>query len=88
MTTLKLITTVNWILISIYRAFVFWALLQRANPYNDAGGGEQEVAIKGIGVFLLLALMGLNLLSYQWTKIMALMLLVLLLLLIQYISTH
>lgn len=88
MTTLKIITGINWVLLSIYGAFVVWSLLQRANPDNDAGGGEQEVAIKGLGVFLLLVLTGLNLLSYQWTKIMAFMLLVLLLLLIRYIATH
>ena len=88
MSTLKIITSVNWVLISMYGAFVVWALLQRANPSNDAGGGEMEVAIKGVGVFLLLALIGLNVTSYQWVKIVAFVLVVLLLLLIRYIATH
>ena len=88
MPVIKIITTLNWVLLTIYGAFVIWAILQQANPYNDAGGGEQEIALKGIGVFLLLVLAGLNWLPYQWTKIVALLLVVLLLLLIRSISTH
>ena len=88
MPTLKIITVINWVLLSIYGAFVLWSLLQKANPHNDAGGGEQEIAIKGIGVFLLLVLIGLNLTSQLWTKAIALILVVLLLLLIRYIATH
>ena len=88
MATFKIITGINWILISIVGAFVLWAILQKANPYNDSGGGEQEIAIKGIAVFLLLVLIGLNLLSYQWTKILALLLALLFLLLIRYIATN
>ena len=88
MSTLKIFTSINWVLISIYGAYVVWALLQKANPYNDAGGGEMEVAIKGLGVFLLLVLIGLNVTSYQWMKIVAFVLVVLLLLLVNYIRTH
>ena len=88
MTTIKIFSGINWLLIGVYGAFVVWALLQRANPANDAGGSEQEVALKGIGVFLLLVLAGLNWLPHLWTKIVALLLVVLLLLLIRYISTH
>ena len=88
MSAIKIITTANWVLISIYGAFVLWSILQTANLSNDAGGGEQETAIKGIGVFLLIVLVGLNLTSYSWTKIIVLILAVLLLVLIRYIATH
>jgi glucan phosphoethanolaminetransferase (alkaline phosphatase superfamily) len=88
MSTVKIITSINWVFISIYGAFVLWALLQKANPYNDAGGGDMEIALKGLAVFLLLALIGLNWLPYQWTKVVALLLVLSLLLLVRYISTH
>ena len=80
MSTIKVITLINWIFISIYGAWVLWALLQTVNPHNDAGGKEMETAIKGLGIFLILALVALNLLPYQWTKIVALILSLLLLL--------
>lgn len=60
MSIIKIIASLNWVLISIYGAFVIWALLQKANPANDAGGGEWEIVLKGMGVFLLLLLAGLN----------------------------
>lgn len=88
MTTIKILSGINWLLIGVYGAFIFWALLQQVNPANDAGGGEQEAALKGIGVFLLLALAGLNWLPHTWAKIVALLLVVLLLLLIYFISTN
>ena len=88
MSTTKILSGFNWLLISVYGAFVVWALLQKANPYNDAGGGEQEVALKGIGVFMLLVLAGLNWLPHLWTRIVASLLGISLLLLIRYISTH
>ena len=88
MATFKIIASINWVFISIYGAFVLWALLQKANPYNDAGGGDMEIALKGLAVFLLLVLIGLNWLPYQWTKVVALLLVLSLLLLVRYISTH
>lgn len=88
MSFLRILATINWVLISVYGTFVIWAFLQKANPYNDAGGSEQEVTLKGIGVFLLLVLAGLNWLPHLWTKIVALLLVVSLLLLIRYLSTH
>jgi hypothetical protein len=88
MSTFKIIASLNWGLISIYAGFVLWALLQKVNPYNDAGGRDMEIALKGLAVFLLLVLIGLNWLPYQWTKIIALLLVILLLLLIRYIATH
>jgi len=88
MNTTKILSGVNWLLIGVYGAIIIWILLKKANPANDAGGGEQEVALKGIGVFLLLVLAGLNWLPYQWTKIVVLLLVASLLLLIRYISTH
>ena len=88
MSIIKIITSLNWVLISIYGAFIVWMLLQKANPANDAGGSEQEAALKGIGVFLLLVLAGLNWLPHLWIKIVALLLVVSLLLLIRYFITH
>ena len=88
MSTLKIITVINWLLISTYGGFVLWAILQKANPNNDAGGGEQEVAIKAVSFFLLLVLIGLNLTTHLWIKIMILIVASLLLLLIRYIATH
>jgi hypothetical protein len=88
MSVIKIITIINWGLISTYAAFLLWAFMQPANPSNDAGGGEMEMAIKGVGAFMLLALIGLNLLSYPWAKVVALPLAVLLLLLVRYIATH
>ena len=40
MTTVKILNGINWLLIGVYGGFVVWALLQKANPYNDAGGGR------------------------------------------------
>ncbi len=88
MSFIKILSGINWLLIGVYGVFVVWALLQKANPSNDAGGSEWEVALKGIGVFLLLVLTGLNWLPHLWTKIVALLLVALLLLLIHYISTN
>ena len=88
MSFLKIITGVNWLLISMYAAFVVWALLQKSNPSNDARGGDMETAIKGLSVFLLFVLIGLNWLSYSGTKIIALILAILLLLLVRYIAIH
>ncbi len=81
----KSYTGINWVLISVYGAFVLWYILQQSNPYTDAGGGDMETAIKGLVVFLLFVL---NLLSYSRTKVVALLLVVLFLLLIRYITTH
>ena len=88
MSTIKIIASINWVLISIYGAVVLWALLQKANPNNDAGGGQMEVALKILSVFLLLVLVGLNLLSYQWVKVVALLLVLFLLFVVHYISTN
>ncbi len=88
MSVIKILSGINWLLIGIYGVFTIWALLQKANSANDAGGSEQEVALKGIGVFLLLVLAGLNWVPYQWTKIVALLLVISLLLLLRYISAH
>lgn len=85
---MKIIAVVNWVLVSIYGAYVLWVILQPANPSNDAGGGEQEAAIKGVAVFLLLLLVGLNLLPYGWTKILVLVLAILLLVLVRYITNN
>lgn len=47
-----------------------------------------EMGLKGLAVFLLFALIGLNGLSYSGTKVVALLLVLVLLLLVVFISIH
>ncbi len=80
MSFIKIITTVNWVLVSTYGAYVLYYLLQ-ANGSTDAAGQGQESAIKWLLFFLVIILAGLNLLPYTWTKIVALLIEILLFLL-------
>ena len=84
----KILSGFNWLFIAVFGTYLVWMLLQNANPTNDAGGGDQETALKGIGVFLFLLLAGLNWLPHLWSKIVVLLLVISLLLLIRYIITH
>jgi hypothetical protein len=81
MSTFKIVTVINWVLISVYGAIVFWALLQ-ANSPTDAAGRGQETAIKALAFILLIAVAGMNLGHYNWLKIIAMTMLILLLLVI------
>ncbi|RYF68422.1 MAG: hypothetical protein EOO39_19445 [Cytophagaceae bacterium] len=83
----KIISIINWLLISIYGLYVLYYLFQPNGP-TDAAGQGLESAVKGTFVFLLLLLIGLTLLPYQWTKIIGLILGILLVLLVIYIRTH
>ncbi|MVM41230.1 hypothetical protein GO730_31940 [Spirosoma sp. HMF3257] len=87
MSTIKIITLINWLLISPYGFYVLYYLFQ-ANGSTDAAGQGMESAVKGVFFFLLLGVIGLNLLPYLWTKILASLLAILLLLLVYYIRTH
>lgn len=39
LSTTKILTGINWLLIGVYCVFIICMLLQKANPANDAGGG-------------------------------------------------
>ena len=87
MSAFKIITSINWVLISLYGAYVLYYLFQ-PNGSTDAAGQGQESAVKGLFFFVLLVLIGLNLLPYSWTKVVALLIEILLLMLIRYLYTH
>ncbi|CAN5159632.1 hypothetical protein BH09BAC4_BH09BAC4_05210 [soil metagenome] len=87
MSILKLVTLTNWILISIWTLLVIYSLLQ-PNGSTDAAGSGIESTIKGLMVFVLLVLVGLNWLPYTWTKSVALLLEILFLLLVYYIRMN
>lgn len=84
MSILKLITYINWILILLYGSSVVWALLQVNNPSHEMPRAESLIKI--VGLFLLLALLALNIAPYPWMKIAALVLVSLLLLLMRWFA--
>ena len=86
MTFWKLLTYVNWMLIGIWTLLVIWSLFQ-PNGSTDAAGRGTEPFIKGLCVFVLLSLVGLNLLPHHWNKVIAFMLEMLLLLLVYNLTT-
>ena len=85
MTFWKLFTYVNWGLIGIWTLLVIYSLLQ-PNGSTDAAGRGTESFIKGLMVFVVLVLIGLNLLPYHWNKIIAFLLEILVLFLAYYIT--
>ena len=84
---IKIITIINWVLASIYGTYVLYYLFQ-PNGSTDAAGQGMESAVKGLFFFLLILLIGLNLLPYQWTKVIDLLLGILLVWMLCYIRTH
>ncbi|MCF0072769.1 hypothetical protein LZD49_19975 [Dyadobacter sp. CY261] len=84
MSTIKLITYLNWILIVLYGSSVVWAFLQANNPSHEMPGAEWIIKI--VGFLLLLAMIGLNVAPYLWTKITALALVSLLLLVLRWFA--
>ncbi|MFD2934871.1 hypothetical protein [Spirosoma flavum] len=84
---LKIIATINWALISTYAAGVLWILPQQGSGTGHEMSGVGSL-IKGVAVFLLIVLIGLNWLPYAWTKIVVLLIEVLLLLLLYYFFTN
>ncbi|GAB4021716.1 hypothetical protein EXU85_18760 [Spirosoma sp. KCTC 42546] len=87
MSALNILTNINWLLISLYGAYVIYHLLQ-ANGPTDAAGQGLESAVKGVFFVALLVLIGLNLLPYIWIKSIGLLLGILLLWMVYYIYTH
>jgi hypothetical protein len=86
MSIIKMITGINWILIAIFGYYVVWALLQASKPSHEMPG--VETIIKVAGFVFLLSLIGLNLASHSWMKVVAFILSVLLLLIIYSFSDH
>ncbi|MFD2937547.1 hypothetical protein [Spirosoma flavum] len=86
MTFWKLLTYVNWLLIISYGAIVLYMLFQIGSGLGHEMQGMGTV-VKGVAVLLLLALIGLNLLPYHWSKILVFLLEVLLLLLVYNLTT-
>lgn len=84
---MKLITLISWVLTSAWAICLMYALTNRS-PYNDGGGREQESALIGPGVLVLIVLIVLNGVPYRWTRTSALIIGLLLLLLVYYIGTH
>ncbi|MVM30006.1 hypothetical protein GO755_08180 [Spirosoma sp. HMF4905] len=66
------INVINWGLISIWGAVVLYFAFNQTG-HSDAAGRGLETAVLGAGILVLLLLIGLNLLPYHWTKIIALL---------------
>ena len=86
MSVIKLITTLNWVLIVAYGAGVLWIL-----PQQGSGTGHEMAGVgtllKVVVVILLLVLIGLNRSPSEWTKIVALLIEGLILLVLYYFFT-
>ncbi|MCF0056050.1 hypothetical protein [Dyadobacter sp. CY356] len=86
MTFVKIITIINWILITVYGGFVAWAFMQESKPSHEMPGVES--AIKGVMFLMLLVLVGLNVVSQQWMKILSTCIATILLLIIYQFATN
>lgn len=86
MYTSKIITYLNWLLIAYYGYSVIWALLQPTTPSHEMPGVES--IIKVTGFLLLIAMIAMNLSSYQWLKITATILAATMLLIIRWFSDN
>lgn len=87
MTIWRSLTYINWLLIAVWAVMVFY-YLTLPNGSTDAAGQGLESAIKGLCVFVLLVLIGLNWLPYHWNKVVTFLLGVFMLLLVRYVTTH
>jgi ABC-type uncharacterized transport system ATPase subunit len=86
MSATKIITYINWLLIAFYGWPVVWALLQPTTQSHEMPGIES--IIKTTGLLVLILLVAMNLSSYQWLKITALVLVILMLLIIRWFSDN
>jgi hypothetical protein len=84
---MKILTLINWILLSGWGVFVIYAVLLPKGQ-SDAAGRGLEFSIIGLCFGVLIFCIVLNLLPYSWTKILALAIGLLLLLLAIYIKTN
>ncbi|CCH51334.1 hypothetical protein BN8_00252 [Fibrisoma limi BUZ 3] len=69
---MKTITTLNWVLVGLYGLLLIFTLFNINRPGNDAAGRGMEGGFLVVGVILLAAMAGLNLMPYNWSKITAL----------------
>lgn len=81
---MKIITTANWILVSLYGMLLMYTLINLNRSGNDAAGRGMELGFMVIGALLLAGLVWLNLRPWPTPKIIALLLAGLPLLLILY----
>ncbi|MEO6685227.1 MAG: hypothetical protein ABIN24_04655 [Dyadobacter sp.] len=86
MTFIKIITIINWILISIYGGFVGWAFMQESKRSHEMGNLESE--IKVVMFLMFLVVIGLNLTSHQWMKILAMIISAILLFIIYQLAAN
>lgn len=70
---MKLITNINWVMIGLYGLLVGYTLLNVNRSGNDAAGRGMETGFLFLGVFVLAALAGLNMLPYRFAKMTALL---------------
>ena len=87
MSILKIITTINWVLISAYAIGVLWILPQQGSGMGHEMSGMGSV-LKAVAVILLLVLIGLNWLPYAWSKIVVFLIEAFVLLLFYYVFSN
>jgi len=73
MTIWQLLTYINWLLVAVCAAIVAYCLVL-VNGATHAAGRGLESAIRAGCVLILIGLIGLNLLPYQWSKVVSLLL--------------
>ena len=83
---MKFLTYFNWALIIFYGYSVIWGLLQPTTPSHEMPGAE--AIIKVTGVLILIAMIAMNMSSYQWLKITATILGVIIILIIRWFSDN
>ena len=72
LTTMKIITTTNWILIGLYGVLLVFTIVNLNRSGNDAAGRGMELGLIFIGLILIAGLVWLNLRSSRAAKITAL----------------
>ena len=86
MTFWKLLTYINWLLISLYGALVLYMLVQMGSSLGHELK-DMGTVVKGVAILLLFTFVGLNWLPYHWTKILVFLLEMLLLALVYNLTT-
>ena len=68
---MKIITLLNWLLVSLYGILLIYTLFNLNRSGNDAAGRGLELGFMVMGAFLLAGLVWLNLKPWRTAKIMA-----------------
>lgn len=84
---MKLIGLINWVFIGLIGLVLVYGLTLM-NPHPDAAGRGVETSLFVFAFFVLLVLVGMNLLPYTWVKITAFIVELLIIFLIYYLRTH